>query len=141
MNKADYEFEIGKSIELNLGDDVTIFCNGTMVHESLIAAEELKTKNISTRVVNMHTVKPVDTEAILRACKETRLIVSVEEHNIIGGLGSTISESMSMIKNSPLHLIKGINDQYTKGGDYKFLLEKNRLTSSSIVEDILKHLE
>ena len=141
VNKADYKFEIGKSIELNVGKDVTIFCNGTMVSESLKAAEVLKTMNISTRVVNMHTVKPIDSEAVFRACHETRLIVSVEEHNIIGGLGSAISECKSMIKNSPVHLIKGIDDQYSKGGDYKFLLEKNRLTTSSIVEDVQKYLD
>ena len=84
----------------------------------------------------MHTIKPIDKEAIKEACK-TSLIVSVEEHNIIGGLGSAISEYKSTIKESPKQLTLGIKDTYGKGGDYNFLKEKHRLTPEKIVKDII----
>ena len=135
----DYNFEIGKSITLKDGKDITIFCAGTMVYKSLEVAKILETKKISTKVVNMHTIKPVDTNAIKEAC-DSKLIVSVEEHNVIGGLGSAIAEYKSGLKKSPEHLILGINDTYSKGGNYKFLGEKHRLVPEKIVEDILKKL-
>ena len=89
----------------------------------------------------MHTIKPIDFESIELSCKESDLIVSVEEHNIIGGLGSAIAEHKAKIKNSPKMLILGIKDTYSKGGSYNFLKEKHRLTPSLIVEDILKNLQ
>ena len=101
INKQDYKFEIGKSIKLQEGKDITIFCAGAMVFNSLKVAEKLKEKNITCRVINMHTIKPIDKEAIQEACNFSKLIVSVEEHNIIGGLGSAISEFKASIKNSP----------------------------------------
>ncbi len=132
----DYEFEIGKSITLKQGKDITIFCSGTMVYQSLEAAKILESKKISSKVVNMHTIKPIDKMAIEEAC-DTSLIVSVEEHNVIGGLGSAISEYKSSLKQAPKQLFLGIKDTYSKGGNYKFLQEKHRLTSNKIVEDIL----
>ena len=84
----------------------------------------------------MHTIKPIDKLAIERACK-TSLIVTVEEHNIIGGLGSAVAEYKSSIKNSPKQVILGVQDTYTKGGSYKYLLKKNRITPLKIAEDIL----
>ena len=109
---------------------------GSMVHKSLEVAKILESKNISTKVVNMHTIKPIDKMAIEEACN-SKLIVSVEEHNIIGGLGSAIAEYKSSLKKSPKQLFLGIKDTYSKGGNYKFLQEKHRLTSNKIVEDIL----
>ena len=132
----DYEFKIGKSITLREGKDITIFCAGAMVHKSLEVAKILESKNISSKVVNMHTIKPIDKMAIEEACN-SKLIVSVEEHNIIGGLGSAIAEYKSSLKKSPKQLFLGIKDTYSKGGNYKFLQEKHRLTSNKIVEDIL----
>ena len=132
----DYEFKIGKSITLREGKDITIFCARAMVHKSLEVAKILESKNISTKVVNMHTIKPIDKMAIEEACN-SKLIVSVEEHNIIGGLGSAIAEYKSSLKKSPKQLFLGIKDTYSKGGNYKFLQEKHRLTSNKIVEDIL----
>ena len=132
----DYEFEIGKSITLREGKDITIFCAGAMVHQSLEAAKILNLKGISSKVVNMHTIKPIDKTAIEEACN-SKLIVSVEEHNVIGGLGSAISEYKSSLKQSPRQLFLGIKDTYSKGGNYKFLKEKHRLTPEKIVEDIL----
>ena len=136
----DYEFEIGKSITLREGKDITIFCAGAMVHQSLEAAKILNLKKISSKVVNMHTIKPIDKTAIEEACN-SKLIVSVEEHNVIGGLGSAISEYKSSLKQSPRQLFLGIKDTYSKGGNYKFLQEKHRLTSEKIVDDILPHID
>ena len=139
----DYEFEIGKSITLKQGKDITIFCSGTMVYQSLEAAKILESKKISSKVVNMHTIKPIDKMAIEEACNSS-LIVSVEEHNVIGGLGSAISEYKSSLKQAPKQLFLGIKDTYSKGGNYKFLQEKHRLTPEKIVDDILldiKHLK
>ena len=139
----DYEFEIGKSITLKQGKDITIFCSGTMVHQSLEAAKILESKKVSSKVVNMHTIKPIDKMAIEEACNSS-LIVSVEEHNVIGGLGSAISEYKSSLKQAPKQLFLGIKDTYSKGGNYKFLQEKHRLTPEKIVDDILldiKHLK
>ena len=132
----DYEFKIGKSITLREGKDITIFCAGAMVYQSLEVAKILESKNISTKVVNMHTIKPVDKMAIEEAC-DSNLIVSIEEHNVIGGLGSAIAEHKSSIKKSPKQLFLGVKDTYSKGGDYKFLQDKHRLTADKIVEDIL----
>ena len=136
----DYEFKIGKSITLREGKDITIFCAGAMVYQSLEAAKILETKNIYSKVVNMHTIKPIDKTIIEEACN-SRLIVSVEEHNVIGGLGSAIAEHKSILKNSPKQLFLGINDNYSKGGNYKFLQEKHRLTPDKIVEDILLNIK
>ena len=136
----DYEFKIGKSITLREGKDITIFCAGAMVYQSLEAAKILELKNISTKVVNMHTIKPIDKKAIEEACT-TNLIVSVEEHNVIGGLGSAISEHKSSIRKSPKQLFLGVKDTYSKGGNYKFLQDKHRLTPDKIVEDILLHIK
>ena len=138
--KEDYEFEIGKSITLKEGKDITIFCTGAMVHQCLEAAKILESKNISSKVVNMHTIKPIDKLAIDGACN-SELIVSVEEHNVIGGLGSAIAEHKSSLKKSPKQLFLGIMDTYSKGGNYKFLQEKHRLTPDKIAEDILLHIK
>ena len=136
----DYDFQIGKSITLKEGKDITIFCAGSMVYQCLEAAKILDLKKISSKVVNMHTIKPIDKKAIEDAC-DASLIVSVEEHNVIGGLGSAISEYKSSIKQSPKQLILGIKDNYSKGGSYKFLQEKHRLTPEKIVEDILLNIK
>lgn len=137
--KKDYDFEIGKSITLREGKDVIIFSTGAMVYQSLEVAKILETKKISTKVVNMHTIKPIDKDVIKESCN-SKLIVSIEEHNVIGGLGSAIAEYKSSLKNSPRQLILGIQDTYSKGGSYRFLQEKHRLVPEKIVEDILLQL-
>ena len=89
----------------------------------------------------MHTIKPIDTKAIDEACKFSKLIISVEEHNIIGGLGSSIAEHLAKSNNSPKLLTIGIQDYYSKGGTYKFLQDKHGLTPDKIVNNILKNLQ
>ena len=138
--KKDYKFEIGKSITLREGKDISIFCAGAMVHQSLEAAKTLETRNVSSKVVNMHTIKPIDNASINEACNFSKLIVSVEEHNIIGGLGTAIAERLVKNNKSPKLLTIGIDDQYSKGGSYKFLQEKHGLSSDKIVGNILKNL-
>ena len=135
----DYEFKIGKSITLREGKDITIFCAGAMVYECLEAAKILEIKKISAKVINMHTIKPIDKIAIEDSFN-SRLIVSVEEHNIIGGLGSAIAEHKGSFENSPKQLFLGIRDTYSKGGTYKFLKHKHGLTAEKIVEDIVQKL-
>lgn len=134
--ESDYKFEIGKSITLKKGNDVTLFGSGAILENCMIAAKALEEKKISTGVVNMHTIKPIDKDVILNAAEKSKLIVTVEEHNIIGGLGSAVSEVLSNIRNSPKQLTIGINDSYTKSGSYKYLKNYYRLTSEKILEDV-----
>lgn len=134
--KTDYDFQIGKAITLREGADVAIIASGTMVHYSLKAAELLQEKGVSASVVNMHTIKPIDVEAVQNACS-AKLIVTVEEHNVIGGLGSAVAEVLAELPSSPSMIKLGINDHYVKPGDYKYLLEKYQLTAQQIAANIL----
>ena len=104
----DYDYIIGKAITLREGSDITIIANGTMVYESLEAAKALDERGISSRVVNMHTVKPLDVTVIENAITTSRLVVTVEEHSIIGGLGSAIAEYKSEWQNAPPQLLIGL---------------------------------
>ena len=131
----DYNFKIGKSVKLKEGKDISIICSGAIVSECLKASEILEKKGISCEVVNMHTIKPVDKQAVIEATKK-KLIVTVEEHNILGGLGSSVAEVKAQIKNSPEQIFIGVNDIYDKGGEYVFLKEKHGLSSEKIVENI-----
>ena len=111
-----------------------------MVHNSLKAAEALSEKKISARVINIHTIKPIDKEAIEEANK-TKMIFSVEEHNIIGGLGSAIAEHQSSLKNSVKFIRLGLQDTYSSGGSYEYLQKKHGLSSENIIETILKNYQ
>jgi len=134
--KTDYDFEIGKAITLREGDDITIIAVGTMVYKSLQAAEILSESGLSVAVVNMHTIKPLDTSTIDRICETTKLVVTIEEHNVIGGLGSAVAEHKSALVNAPPQLIIGIPDNYSKAGEYADLLQAYCLTSEQIAKNI-----
>ena len=136
--QEDYNFEIGKAISVRDGEDITIISNGTMVYESLEAAELLELKGISASVINMHTIKPLDVSNLDRAFKSTKLIVTVEEHSVIGGLGGAIAEYKAKLRNSPPQLIIGLPDKFVKVGEHRYLLEKYGLTSNHISERITK---
>lgn len=139
--RSDYEFSIGKAIKLRIGNDITICANGTMVYESLEAAKMLESKGISASVVNMHTIKPIDTQVIDQTMTTSKMIVSVEEHSVIGGLGSAIAEYKSRFSNTPAHLIIGFPDEFLKTGEYKYLLEKYGLVAEKIAEKIIENYE
>ena len=140
INKTDYDFEIGKAVQLKDGKDVILISNGVILNECLEAAKSLDSLGISTKVVNSHTIKPLDIDMVMDA-KNFKLIVTVEEHNIIGGLGSAVAEVLSKVKTKPQHIFIGINDYYEKGGSYQYLLEKYGLKSEKIVERVKKNYE
>ena len=139
VNKKDYKFEIGKSIKLREGKDIVIFSHGAILGECLKAAEDLENKNVSCRIVNMHTIKPLDTEAVKEAMK-FKLIFTIEEHNVIGGLGSAVSEYLSKEKLKPKQITLGVNDYYEKGGSYKFLIDRYGLSKEKIIQSVISNL-
>lgn len=135
--REDYNLEVGKAIQVKDGKDITIFATGSMVYNSMKASEILEGKGISIRVIDMHTIKPLDT-AILEECIDSGLFVSVEEHTIVGGLGTAISEFISSQLNYPSLIRLGVKDVFSHPGDYDFLLQQHRLLPELIAEDILK---
>ncbi len=133
----DYKFEIGKGIKVADGKDVTIVATGLMVSMAMEAAELLASEGISARIVNIHTIKPIDRDIIIEAAKETGAIVTAEEHNIIGGLGSAVSEVVS--EESPVPVIRvGVKDTYGRSGTVPALLEAYGLTPEAIAESAKK---
>ena len=134
FNDADtYTFELGKGICLKDGKDVTVIASGVTVDMSLKAAELLADKGISARVINIHTIKPIDRDIILKAAAETGAIVTAEEHNIIGGLGSAVAEVVC--EGNPVPVVRvGINDQYGHSGKVPPLLQMYGLTPENIAE-------
>ena len=138
--EEDYKFEVGKGVVLRDGDDATIIACGMMVNEALVAADMLKEENINVRVINMSTIKPIDTELIIKAAKETKVIVTAEEHSIIGGLGSAVSEVVC--ENHPVVVKKvGINDSFGESGTPAELLEKYELTAKHIVAKVKEAIQ
>ena len=128
-----YKFEIGKAVTLRKGADVTLVATGYMVHLALEAAEILAKDGIDAGVINVHTIKPLDTELIVKAAKESGAIVTAEEHNVIGGLGSAVCDAVSA--EYPVPVIKvGVNDSYGKSGKVPELLEMYGLTTENIVK-------
>ena len=137
---ADYEFSFGKAVKLISGDDLSIIATGTMVHEAMDAAKMLAEENISTCVLNIHTIKPIDRESIINVAKETGAIVTVEEHSIYGGLGSAVAELLVEKYPVPMKII-GVNDIFGESGEYSELLEKYGLTSNNIFKSAKELLE
>jgi len=127
-----HQVEIGKGLELREGDDVTLIGAGVMVARCLWAAEELASEGISARVVEMHTLKPLDEELVIRAAEETGAIVTAEEHNVIGGLGSAVAEVLSSCRPVPVMRV-GIADRYTETGPYEDLLDRYGMSVADIV--------
>ena len=139
VHSEDYDFEIGKANILREGSDVAIIAAGTMVYQSLQASEVLSERGISSTVVNMHTIKPLDTEAIKNLLAH-KIIVTVEEHTVCGGLGSAVAEFLAPIKNKPPQILIGINDEFPHAGSYEYLLKNCGLTAPQIAEKILSAL-
>ena len=127
----DYQFEIGKANRLVEGTDVTIIATGLMVNEALIAAEQLKNEGVSARVVNMATIKPIDRDEVIAAAKDTGVIVTAEEHSIIGGLGSAVTEVVC--ETVPVPVIRvGVEDTYGRSGPAVELLKVFGLSAENI---------
>jgi len=139
INKKDYKFEIGKGIKLEEGNDILVISNGAILSECLEFSKKMKHKATST-LINMHTIKPLDEKIILDNIKNKKLIVTVEEHNIIGGLGSAVSEVIAKYSvNLPLKKF-GVNDFYSKSGSYEYLKKLNGLKSEKIIQEISNFL-
>ena len=132
INDADYKFEMGKGVNLVDGNDVTFVANGVMVNIAMQAAEALKAEGISARVINIHTIKPIDKDIIIDAAKKTGAIVTAEEHNVIGGLGSAVAEVLCEYAPVPM-LRVGIEDKFGRSGKVPPLMEMYGLTVENLV--------
>ena len=133
-----YTFEIGKAVTLKEGNDVAIFATGLLVYEALEGAKLLEQEGINARVINVSTIKPLDEETVLKAAKECKFIVTSEEHSIIGGLGSAISEYLSGVY--PTKVIRhGINDEFGQSADGETMLNNYKLRAKDIAETVLKN--
>ncbi len=137
VNGEDYKFELGKGVTLRDGKDVTIVATGLMVNEALIAADELKADGIDARVINIHTIKPIDKEILVKAAKETGAIVTAEEHSVIGGLGSAVTEVLC--EECPVPVLRlGVEDTFGKSGPAVELLKIFGLDAKHIAEKAKK---
>ncbi len=134
-DKETYKFELGKGIELRSGSDVSIIATGLMVNEALTAADKLAQEGIDARVINIHTIKPLDKEIICKAARETGVIITAEEHSVIGGLGSAVAETVTEC--CPVPVIKvGVNDVFGHSGPAAELLKEFGLSAENIVEKV-----
>ena len=134
-DRPDYKFEIGKGIVLREGKDVTVFATGLCVNEALLAAEKLAADGIDAKVINIHTIKPLDEELVVKAAKETGKVVTVEEHSVIGGLGGAVAEVLS--EKAPTKMLRiGVNDVFGESGPAVKLLEKYGLDAEGIYKKI-----
>lgn len=136
ISDAGYKFEIGKATTMRDGGDIAIFATGHMVCKALDAADQLARYRIEAKVINVSTIKPLDETAVLAAAANASLLVSVEEHSIIGGLGSAVAECISGVANTPPLLRLGVRDVFGESGTAEELLEKHHLTAPHIAEDI-----
>ena len=135
-----YDFEIGKGIQMADGTDVTIVATGLMVEQALIAREKLAEEGISAAVINIHTIKPIDREILVAAAQQTGAIVTAEEHNVIGGLGSAVCEVLSEV--CPVPVVRfGMNDEFGKSGAAKDLIEAYQFNADGIIEKVRKVLQ
>lgn len=140
FDEANYEFQIGVANTIKEGNDVTIAATGLMVEQALKAAETLATEGVSVRVINVGTIKPLDGETILKAAQETKFIITAEEHSVIGGLGSAVSEFLS--ETHPALVKKlGIYDKFGQSGKGEELLLKYELTADKLVSMVKENLK
>ena len=135
----EFKFKFGKGIQIGEGIDATVIATGVTVIEALKAQEELKKENIDIRVIDIHTIKPIDKEIIIKAAKETKKIITIEDHSIIGGLGSAVMEVLS--ENYPQKVIRmGINDTFGQSGKAEKLMELYGITSKNIVNVVKSNM-
>ena len=140
FTKADQKFEIGKALSLKNGEDVTIFATGHLVWEALEAAKLLENDGISVEVINIHTIKPLDNNAILESIKKTKCAVTAEEHMLNGGLGDSIAQLLSREQPTPIEMV-GVNDTFGESGTPMQLLKKYGLDRNAIISATKKVLK
>ena len=132
----DQQFEMGKAIEFGTGTDGTVIATGVTVAEALSAKEELEKQDIHIRVLDVHTIKPIDREAVIKVAKETQKIVTIEDHSIIGGLGSTVCEVLT--EEYPCHVTRlGVKDTFGRSGSAEELMKEYGIDSLSIQKEFL----
>lgn len=134
---VDQKFEIGKALTLSEGTDVTIFATGHLVWEALLAAETLENQGVSVEVINIHTIKPLDEEAIIKSAKKTGCVVSAEEHNYLGGLGESIARTLATHHPTPQEFI-ATQDTFGESGTPAQLMDKYGLNNKAIESAVLK---
>ena len=140
INNKDYKFKIGKAVEILSGEDVVIIGCGNILGNCLEAASALRKKNIQCTVLNMHTIKPIDQKKVKEIAKKNKLIVTVEEHNVLGGLGTAVAEVLSEDTHNCKLARVGINDFYSSGGSYEYLKNIYGLSVEKIIETVLSNL-
>lgn len=133
---SDFDFKIGEAITLKEGSDISIIATGSMVFNSLKAAELLEEHGISVEVLDMHTIKPLDLDAVRNSCKK-KMIVTIEEHSRYGGLGGAVAEVLCLNRSRPPHLIIGTEGEYLHASNYKHLIESSNLAPEQLFEKIL----
>ena len=134
------DFVIGKALMLNEGTDVTIIATGHLVWEALVACEELETQGISAEIINIHTIKPLDEEAILKSVAKTNCVVTAEEHNFFGGLGESVSRVLALNNPVPQEYV-AVNDTFGESGTPEQLMEKYELNSGAIIQKAKKAID
>ena len=139
--EKDFDYRIGRANVLREGEDVTLIATGMMVRESLDAAELLSAQGIESRVIDMHTIKPLDKACLDEVLEKSKIVVSVEEHSIIGGLGGAIAEYMAGKEITPRLIRIGVGDFFCKLGDLRYCWEQHGLTASQIAERVKKELK
>jgi transketolase len=139
--KDDYKFNIGKSNLLKKGERITFFATGSMVYYALKVAKALEKHNVYPTVINMNTIKPLDNDTVIEHANISSHIVTIEEHNIIGGLGSAIAETLASSNINTKQLFIGVNDCFSIPGSYDYLLESNQLTEPQILERVLMFIK
>jgi len=137
----DFDFELGKAIEYRPGEDVAIIATGSVLWEAIQAADILEKKGVSVRVIDMHTVKPIDVKMLDSVFSQNQLVVTVEEHNIIGGLGSAVAEYKAGFDKAPKQIMCALSDSFKKIGNYKFQLKENGLLAEDIAEKVERSLK
>ena len=140
FTEINQNFEIGKAVLLSEGTDVTIIATGHLVWEAIEASKELDKLSISSEIINIHTIKPLDSDAILRSVSKTKCIVTAEEHMLNGGLGDSVAQLLSRKLPLPLEMV-GVNDTFGESGTPRQLMEKYGLTSNDIVNAVKKVID
>lgn len=140
FTEENQKFEIGKAVNFTEGSDVSIFATGHLVWEALKASEELEKQGISAEVINIHTIKPLDNEAILKSVSKTKCVVTAEEHQMNGGLGDSIAQLLALHQAAPMEMV-AVRDQFGESGKPEELLKKYGLSAENIVEASLKVLK